>query len=163
MLTDQEEEELLGGVDAFFGQLVYDVGVCDYAVTSIENVRSNPMTGLFDGTEGRIYKNDVVDGWNGNIELRRLGEVVVPVEVEVTFEDGSMDRFRWNGKDALMKKTYGKKVVSCHIDPERLVFVDIDRLNNSYTLAKDNWPTRKVGVKTIFWIQNILQSLSFLV
>ena len=92
-----------------------------------------------------------------------MGDVILPVDVLVTFEDGSTTKWIWSGEETFRIFHFDKKVRSCSIDPERKVMLDVNMLNNGLTLEKNPWPIRKIGAKSMFWIQNLLQSFAFLV
>lgn len=151
-------------VDRFFDQLIYGSGVCDYAVTDIDNEKVWTKAGLFENTGSRVFVNgESDDSWRGSIVLRRLGEVILPVDVEVEFEDGEKKTFVWSGVESYRDFHFEKKVIACHLDPERKLYIDINLINNSKRLNNSSWIGKKVGVKTVYWIQNLLQSFAFLI
>ena len=55
------------------------------------------------------------------------------------------------------------RVVSAQIDPQHKLALDVDVNNNSLTLHPDAAPLWKYAAKAVFWIQNLLQTVSFLV
>ncbi|MDX1684751.1 MAG: M1 family metallopeptidase [Saprospiraceae bacterium] len=164
VLSRDGKEALLGGVDRFFDQLIYGTGVCDYMVEEIENERVWTDAGLFGEYQNfRFEEGRPGEEWRGVVTVRRLGEVILPVDIMVQYEDGSSEMISWDGVDSYYRFEFEKSVRSCHIDPERKLMIDIDFLNNSLTLEDNKWPVRKMGVRSIYWILNLLQSLAFLV
>ncbi len=164
-------DELLTGPDTLFGKQVYglfeksiyDAVVLDYAVTQITNQAPILPQGVFD--------NDTVAQRPNNsqtilskIELQRKGDWVFPVEVLVTFADGTTQWLYWSGEAGVhvFEIVGTTNVVSAQIDPYQKIGLDIDLNNNSLTLQPDPSVAWKYAAKTIFWIQNLLQTLSFL-
>ena len=66
--------------------------------------------------------------------LHRKGDFVFPVDAVVKFDDGSMTREHWDGKDRWVRYVYHKKakVDSVQIDPDLSVTMDSNYLNNSH-------------------------------
>ena len=133
VLGEEGIPKRIGDVDLFFEQLIYGVDVCDYAVTRIENGRPHTQVGLFGQGENTEFVKTSEVGLHGRVELRRLGGVILPVDVKVTMLDGHVEIFKWGGEEALLIKEFDQEVVSCEIDPDQKIMVDIDRLNNSFT------------------------------
>lgn len=163
VMERSDRSDAMGDIDMFFDQLIYGSGVCDFAVHLVENRIGNGQVGLYGENEIEFQDNHEGDVKHGFVELRRLGEVILPVEVVVYFTDQSDTTFVWNGFEKLTSFEFEKQVVGCRIDPDRKIRMDINTVNNSKTLAQNPWPSRKVGVKVMYWIQNILQSFAFLV
>lgn len=65
--------------------------------------------------------------------VRRYGEVVLPVEVEVTFANGERVRERWNGRERWRLYRWERPVAAtaAQVDPDRVLVADIDVTNNS--------------------------------
>jgi hypothetical protein len=91
------------------------------------------------------------------VTVDRLGEFVHPVTVELVFEDGACLRRSWDGRDRWVRYRMVRpaKLVSVEIDPERLMLLDVDPLNNSRRLEPDRTPAAKVLVHLMFWLQNL--------
>ena len=159
-----ETPEAMGDIDTFFSQLIYGTDVCDYAVESIENRPVRGPAGIFGNPNEHQYKTSEDNHQvRGDIIVRRLGGIVLPVEIQVNFEDGTTELIQWDGRQKLKHFVFEKAVKSCWLDPERKLRMDMDTNNNSLTLDDHPWPINKIGVKTIFWLQNLFQSFSFLV
>jgi hypothetical protein len=131
----------------YFDQVLYGTDICDYELTSIRNRRiSRP--------EGVLYEAWVV--------VSRLGEVRMPVEVLVHFDSGKEVREQWDGQARWkeFKYTGDDRIQWAMVDPDEVLQIDINFLNNSKTLDVDSTPAWKYTVKFLFWIQNILQTSS---
>ena len=57
----------------------------------------------------------------------------------------------------------GARVLSAQIDPMQKISLDVDLNNNSMTLQPATTSLWKYAAKAIFWIQNLMQTSSFLV
>ena len=67
--------------------------------------------------------------------MRRLGDGVFPVDVRTTFDDGSSVTERWDGRDRWHAFRYrrGARVRTVEVDPERVLTLDLNYTNNSWT------------------------------
>ena len=83
--------------------------------------------------------------------MTRPGEIVLPVDVLVRFENGEVVRESWDGRETWKRFTYVKeaKAASAAIDPEGVYAIDLDRNNNSLTLERD-W--RVVLTLALHWL-----------
>ncbi len=167
--------ELSSEPDTIFAQKVYDLFeksifhavVLDYAVTRISNEELPAKQGIFGNS---IASFSYVPGnekpsFQATVEVQRKGDWVFPVELLVTFENGSTQTMHWSGEEGLkiFEFSNGLKVVSAQIDPRHQLGLDVDWNNNSITLQPDTTSLWKYAVKTVFWIQNLMQAASFLV
>lgn len=167
--------ELMTGPDTLWGRQVYDLFeksiyhavVLDYAVTHISNEELPAPQGVFgDKNADFTYKDG--DGKRqilSKVEVQRKGDWVFPVEVLVRFEDGTSHTLHWSGEEGMkvFECTGTSKMVSAQIDPQQRISLDVDLNNNSFTLQPDKAPLWKYAAKTVFWLQNLLQAVSFLV
>ncbi len=101
--------------------------------------------------EEKSYRSEVV--------VERRGEFVHPVTVELVFDDGEKLRYEWDGRSRWKKyvEIRPAKLVSAEVDPEHHMMLDVDQLNNSIRLEKDQKPAAKMVAHFVFWIQNLLQ------
>ncbi|MCC5785947.1 MAG: M1 family metallopeptidase [Phycisphaerales bacterium] len=121
MMEDGAGEDL----SWFWRGWFYENGVLDQAVVGIEHEYEG------DNENGRILA--------ANIKLENRGELVMPVEMELSFEDGSSMIHRvpvyiWRNADAATARvrTDGRRVVGVRLDP-RGILADVDASN-------DVWP-----------------------
>jgi len=75
------------------------------------------------------------EGHRCEVTVSRLGQLSLPVEIEVTFADGSRVRESWDGKQAQRTYVYnGPAYVTCvEVDPDRRLLLDVSPHNNSLT------------------------------
>lgn len=151
----------------FFETAVYQSFVLDYAVTGIWHETLPAPQGLFgDQVNNFTYKDGSAQGQVlSKVEVQRKGEWVFPVEILITFEDGSTKTIEWSGQEGIQVFDFEgpQKVVSACIDPQQKIGLDVDLNNNSLTLKPQKAPLWKYATRAVFWIQNLMQSLSFLV
>jgi len=133
-------------LDWFFDQFVYGEAVVDYRVESIRNSRSENA--------------DSSVTYTGRVRLERARDGTFPVVVRVTRRDGTTEDRRWNGTEPVVDMTFiGKSPVhEVFIDPDRVVWLDINFLNNRMVVpeAADNTFARRAQLRTLSFIQRLL-------
>jgi hypothetical protein len=104
--------------------------------------------------DGEMYRTEIT--------VERRGQFVHPVTVELVFEDGENMRHQWDGRARWKKYVVIRpaKLVSAEIDPDHLLALDIDPLNNSRRLEKNRKPAAKMITHLVFWLQNLFQLTS---
>lgn len=154
-------------MDWFFQQVLYGTEECDYKVASISNATIDSKSGVFEDLEdcltpeaekmSALYRSRVI--------LSRLGEMKLPVEVQICFEDGNKMMKNWDGMARSVDFIFegSSKIESVEIDPQRKIWIDKNFINNSLTLKPSNAGWRKYLSQFMIWIQNAMHSLSFLV
>lgn len=90
------------------------------------------------------------------------GTVPVPVDVLVSFADGTEERLRWG--DHTFWKVFdlqraNARVASVAIDPENLVLLDQTPVSNHLRIEPDPTAARKVGRDAQFWTQTLMQGV----
>jgi hypothetical protein len=163
--THPTQEDFMRTVDEVTGQdlkwywdqAVYGTQVMDYEVL---RTTSDPTD---------WYEQDATDKkdettYETQVILHRKGDFVFPVEAEVKFDNGESTRERWDGKDRWVRYVYDRKakVVSVEIDPDHIVTMDNDYLNNSRTTDRQKGATEKIAAYWMFLTQFFAQMLSWL-
>ena len=110
---------------------------------------------LDDAAEDR-YRNVVV--------VRRLGSVRLPVEIEISFEDRSVVRERWDGVDAWQRYEYigSQRVRWATVDPDGDLVLDANQLNNSRMRDPGTRGIVRLASRWGFWFQNLMLFLTAL-
>jgi len=90
--------------------------------------------------------------------VERFGEFIHPVTVELAFADGHVERREWDGQERWVRYEVVRpaKLVSARVDPEEVMALDINRLNNSRLSEPRSTPSAKLFVHILFWLQNLL-------
>ena len=127
-IDDQAVEDLA----PLFSQLLDGTGVVDYAVARIDVHEVPPLSpvpqdevGAAPLAEEPRYRSEVV--------VERRGEVRMPVDIVVTYDDGSQTRETWDGLDRWYRidVTGPRQAAYAVVDPDDKLPLDVDRLNNS--------------------------------
>jgi len=127
-------------LDWYWNQAVNGTQTLDYSVLSARSLRTdwyekNPPPAKKGVT---MYRNYVT--------VRRIGSFIMPVTLQVKFDDGETVRVQWDGQDRWHRFMWEKKakLVSAEIDPDHNIYLDRNRFNNSWTAKPDTLATRKV-------------------
>jgi len=166
-LNMEKDTVLAHQLYALVEKSIYHAVVLDYSVSHLSNASVPSPQGIFS-------ENAAEKTWqqgNGSctllskVEVQRKGDWVFPVELLVIFEDGSRQTLHWSGEEGkkVFEFTGPSKVVSAQVDPQYKIGLDIDLNNNSMTLQTNSTAPWKYAAKAVFWIQNLFQTISFLV
>lgn len=126
----------------FWEQTYYSSNVFDYAVDSVTS------------SEDEIQ----------SVVLRRWGEGIFPVEVEVTFTDATVKRERWDGRSRWIRYEYQKKqkIRTVRVDPDGKLALDVNSTNNSWNRnSSAPFAARKWALKWMIWLQNLMELFAF--
>ena len=128
----------------YFNQAVYGSPVFDYEVLSINSFPTDWYQEKKDKKASK-GKDDTV--YQSYVSLHRKEDFVMPVEVEIKFDNGEKVREHWDGQSRWTRFSYQKKakVVSAEIDPDHTVQLDRNNFNNSYVVEANARPTNKVS------------------
>jgi hypothetical protein len=124
----------------YFNQAVYGTQVLDYEVLRISSV---PVEWYKENLKEKKGKTEYVC----NVWIHRKGEFVIPIDVEIKFDDGDKVREHWDGQDRWVRYTYQKraKIESAEVDPDHKLQFDRNYFNNSRTEEADGAPARKLA------------------
>ena len=155
-------------MDWFFEQVLYGTALCDYSVASIENKKIADVVGIYEDTDNCVMADQSDDEdakIKSKIVIQRLGDMKLPIEIKVDFEDGSSIMEKWDGQERSKSFEYlGDLKVTCvEIDPTRKIYLDKNFLNNSKVVNAKKVGIKKYLTKYVLWLQNIMQSLSLFV
>ncbi|MGJ7917655.1 M1 family metallopeptidase [Massilia sp. LXY-6] len=89
--------------------------------------------------------------------VRRYG-AAVPQTVLVKFADGSAETVRWDGTESWRKFSWTRpaRAVSAELDPQRLHYLDVSKLDDSRTLKPDARASRRWGMDVAAFIEYLL-------
>jgi hypothetical protein len=144
----------------FLDQFVYGSGKCDYAIGRISShpprqpegwINGEYTGGKFQPEETKIFESEVL--------VRRLGEVKIPVDVLVVFEDGTEIQERWGGQYRWKKFQYTgpSRIARAVVDPEFKLVIDIDRTNNTLVMEPKKIGALKWTSQWLVWLQHALE------
>jgi len=145
----------------YFDQAVYGAPVLDYKVLRIDSLPVNWYEDKKKDAENDDDKNTV---YRSYVWLQRKEDFVMPVDVEIKFENGDKIRERWDGVSRWTRLgPYEKKtkIASAEIDPDHKIQIDRNDFNNSYTAEANSKPARKVSNYWLFVTQWVSQALAW--
>jgi len=101
--------------------------------------------------------------YHSTVHVRRLGEFIFPVELQMIFADGDTVTEKWDGKARWHKfsVTRPSRLLSATIDPENKILLDVQLTNNSRTLESSSRGTNKLTARLLFWTQFFLDMPAF--
>ena len=105
--------------------------------------------------DGRPYETVVVIG--------RAGDLPLPVDVLLRFENGQTYRTTWDGttKWLRMRTTYASKLAQVVIDPDGTIVLDRNPFNNVRNVGRVNEPSASAKVRAygIHLVEILLSTL----
>ena len=142
----------------YFDQAVYGSPVMDYKVLKIESLPVN----WYEDTKG-AKKDDKNTVYRSFVWLQRKGAFVMPVEVEIKFDNGEAIREHWDGASRWTKFVYEKKakVASAELDPDHKIQIDRNDFNNSYIADSNGKAAQKINNYWMFMTQWLAQALAW--
>jgi Peptidase family M1 domain len=148
----------------FFDQVLYGSGICDYKIYSIKNTIHNENKIQQEKDEESNSKYEQKKMYKSEVIVYRNGEVKLPVEVLVKFEDGSEVLETWDGQSKIHKLKYknSQKIVWAKLDPKFKIALDVNLQNNSYIIKTETSVINKYSAKVLFWIENVMLTFGIL-
>jgi aminopeptidase N len=147
----------------YFNQAVYGSQVMDYDILKVDSYPVNWYEEREKDKKGakKGDKDDTV--YQSYISLGRKEDFVMPVVVEIKFDNGEKVREHWDGQSRWIRYSYLKKAkaVSAEIDPDHTVQIDRNNFNNSYVVEANPKPTHKLSNYWLFVAQWVGQALAW--
>ncbi|HVR71640.1 MAG TPA: M1 family metallopeptidase [Vicinamibacteria bacterium] len=151
----------------FFDQTWFSSDLCDYAVSASNEPQRRPE-GFVEAADGRLLlaerpreeETDPGRAVDGEVVVRRLGGVRLPVEVLVEFADGRTATASWDGKDRWTRLRYpGSRVTRALVDPAGKIALDVNPSNNSWVDEQGvaRRAARKWTLRYLLWLQHLLE------
>ncbi|MBI1951455.1 MAG: M1 family metallopeptidase [Acidobacteria bacterium] len=156
----------------YIDQLFYGSGTLDFGVDSLRSREAAGPRGLLPAAragEGPIDRRagPAAGGpktHETEVIVTRAGDVVLPVDLVVRFENGEEVRETWDARATWKRFTYerGARAERATIDPRGVYALDLDRNNNSLTLDSHEGAVAPLALHWLFWVQNTLHLASSL-
>lgn len=147
----------------FFEQTLYGTGVCDYRVADIINKKYRKPEGKTDSEDSLSQSGIDTDSLRfATVQLERIGEVMLPVEVLIHFSDGTEILEEWDGKSRFRDFTYtgNREIEWAKIDPDFKITMDVNYRNNSMTLNPEFTPLKRLVRKFVAFVQFFISYVS---
>ena len=108
-------------------------------------------------------EQDAVKLYYSTVKVRRLGEFIFPVELQMIFSDGDTLMQTWDGKARwkAFSVTRPARLVSAAIDAENKILLDVQLTNNSHTLERSSRGKAKLAARILFWTQFFMDMPKF--
>jgi hypothetical protein len=148
----------------YFDQVLYGTDVCDYALRYIANNEVTPIQGVVEREGKKVTLEEKKDKeakklYDSRAVAIRLGEIKLPTSVLVHFDNGQEVREQWDGQSRWVEFKYRRpeKILWATVDPDTVLVIDINWMNNSKTTEPPTAPIWKYTLKFLFWLQNAFQ------
>jgi hypothetical protein len=158
----------------FFAQTMEKPGVFAPSVVSLSSEpRSEPRGRLSDEVPAKTVsesaaraKEDEAEKqhqtiYRSVVELRQRGEISLPVEVELQWENGPPERRTWTGAErwARWEIDRPQRLLAVTIDPDRKLPLDSSWLDNGRRLEPDARAAAQWSGRLFFWMQQAMSAL----
>ena len=174
-----EPDESHQTIRALIGQSFYGTGFIDYRILSAVSEKHDEYTGFDDKKKAVNFsedpkakkdkkkedkkKEDKKGPFDTRVVVVRDGEISLPVDIVLTFENGKTHKTTWDGKSKWLrlKTVYASKLTRVQVDPELRVVLDHDPFNNARYLKGWKGPSAAKKVKTYSFhlVEIVLSSL----
>ena len=145
----------------FFDQAVYGDAVPDWSVLSVHHRRPRPVEGFsWDGgarieLEGEASSDDnaVDNEWIVDLQLARRGDFIGPIEVELRWSDGTVERRIWESETRWVRWRLegSSRLEQVVIDPDVVWALETHRADNY-------WRDRAVGDDhPLWWVRKAIK------
>ncbi len=119
--------------------------------------------------------------WVSELTVRRRGDVALPVALRLEYEGGATQEIAlserdeaaygverlellrgaagaepWRGRFKRLELTSDERLAAASVDPDDLLKLDVNRLNNSRRSEPDTRAASRLGVRMVFWLQQLL-------
>ena len=149
----------------FFDAMHRSEAVFDYGVAQVTSVPATGAGWIGEGRD-RTYWPGGAPEQDHLIVVRRHGDGIFPVDVRTTFDDGTTDTIRWDGRAPWRSFTYrlNARVVRVDVDPDRVLLLDVHYTNNSWTAAPDGpRAARTWSLRWLTWLEEVLLTYAVLI
>ena len=154
-------------MDWFFDQMFNGSGVLDYAVSKISSEPILQEKGFYTKDNKEEYRSSddkkKEDQFESTVLLQRLGDMKMPVDVRIVFENGETVDQVWDGKELskTLRFVRNSKILRADVDPERKLFLDINYTNNSLFRQKSSFAALRWANSWLYWLQHLLEVAAF--
>jgi len=169
------QEEAGGDISWFLEQALHTPRDLDFAIRSASSAKVAEDRGWFWEEEGeKVLRggdedaeedgddDDAGVGYRSEVVVERRGGFRHPVTIEMVFENGERTRRTWDGQRRWLRwvEVRPERLATVEVDPDGVLALDVNRLNNSRRMEPETTPSRKVWVELVFWLQNLFEAAS---
>ncbi|HOP94184.1 MAG TPA: M1 family aminopeptidase [Dictyoglomaceae bacterium] len=140
-IKDSLEKYAGKDLEAFFKSWFYSKGKVDFEINKVIS----------------YYKGGK---WENQIYIKNNGEIIIPVEVKIIYENNQEEKIIYNGMENPLKVESYSPVKTVVLDPDSKI-PDADRVNNWYPRKIIYTPKREIPLDAYVFYYDILPSFSF--
>jgi len=147
----------------YFNQAVYGTQVLDYEVLGANSYPTNWFEEKKDDPKKEKSAKDKSTVYQSYVTVHRKGDFVMPIDVEVKFDNDEKVREHWDGQSRWTRFSYVKKakVASVEIDPDHIIHIDRDNFNDSLVVDPNPKATHKLSTYWLFVTQWMSQAMAW--
>jgi hypothetical protein len=144
----------------FFDQAVYGDAVADWSVLSVRHRRPQPADGFdWDGEgwrevgEKESSDEPTDDSWLVDLQLARRGDFIGPVDVELRWSDGTVERRTWDSETRWVRWRLegSSRLEQVVVDPDVVWALETNRIDNY-------WRDRAAAIDhPLWWIREAIE------
>jgi hypothetical protein len=152
-------------MDWYFDQVIYGTGLCDYAITNISNEVISTEAGFIDN-DVDCENSTETDQVKSTVTIRKLEEIIVPQRLKIYFNNGEILTEEILAKNEYTELTYtsDSEITKAIIDPDTLIYIDSNLLNNSFTTEQHSSEANSTMTSWLLGkFQNALEFISLLI
>jgi len=148
----------------YFDQTLHGSGKLDYAIESVSSRRPAPA-GIFGSGAGRreVGRKEAKEAAAGGkreleVLVKRLGDVRLPVEIELVFENGRRETRSWDGQYRWLRirESVDDRIVQARLLPAAGRPLDAVWYNDARTAKPSRWPALRWWTRLVGWAQQVL-------
>jgi hypothetical protein len=154
------EETMLRIMRAFFEQYKFTHPTTEDFRSVAEEVAGQKLNWFF---EGLVYGDEVLNYTVTNVNehsltVQRQGQLIIPTEIQITFDDGSTALEQWQGVETNATFEYPDRpaIRQAVIDPNQEILVDLQWSDNGLSRHMDVFSWLAVNLRFLYQIQNLL-------
>ncbi|MFH2006237.1 MAG: M1 family metallopeptidase [bacterium] len=146
---------------------IHTSGVLDYRVAKVYALKLRAPRGRFDNALDRSRRDKAKalakKGYESRVLLQRVGELRIPVTIELRFRGGKRERHRWDGQQRWhwLVVHHKRPIESAVLDPDRTLALERRLLDNGLRVTADARPARRVTGRVLGLLQALLQTVGF--
>jgi hypothetical protein len=154
------------GFDSLLAGSFSGTSFVDFRIVTATSEKQTPPAGYDD--RGRLVlppdekskgKGEEKGPFETEVVVGRDGDLVLPVEIALTFENGQVARTRWDGREKWirLRTVYVSRLTRAEVDPTGTIVLDRDPFNNVKVLhAKGLSAAAKVRTYAMHFVENLL-------
>ena len=152
------------GMDWFFDQVLYGTAMCDYSIGSIQNELIETRRGIFKELDDCETDPEATVKYNSRVLINNLEDMYLPVQIVLYLENGEEKVYYWDGQaqSHTIEIELDHRVIAAEVDPDRLIDIDRNFVNNSLRIEKDSKSINDIATRVQVRIQSFFELIASL-